>query len=308
MAINKTMRKIMKALSFDDVKVTSSRNIANLKAINPMKIFYNTLDYAVLNGDYSVPMRVYLPNEDVGSQGTPLKALVFFHGGGWVTDSVENYNRVCASMARSTGYAVISVEYRLAPEHKFPTGLYDCYAAVRALFEKDFILNIDPKDVVLIGDSAGGNLAAALSLMARDRGEFIPRCQILIYPAVNNDYSETSEFGSVHENGEDFVLTASRIRQYQEYYKSCDEDLQNPYFAPILSADLSNQPRTLIITAQYDPLRDEGEEYGRRLSQAGNEVEIYRINNAIHGFFGLGIKHYHVQESFEIINHFLREC
>ena len=233
--------------------------------------------------------------------------MLFIHGGGWVTESVDNYERICARMANATGHIVVSVDYRLAPEYPFPTGLEDCYAVAKAIYTNQFILNTRPEQITLIGDSAGGNLAAALSLMARDRGEFLPRRQVLIYPATNSDYSEHSPFPSVRENGTDYLLTRGKINDYINLYASCEEDKQNPYFAPILAKDLSNQPRTLIITAELDPLRDEGEAYGKRLLEAGNEVEIHRIKDAFHGFFALGIKSFHVQESFEYINGFLGE-
>ena len=162
-----------------------------------------------------------------------------------------------------------------------------------------------PEDITLIGDSAGGNLAAALSIMARDRGEFMPKRQILIYPAVNNDYSEKSLFSSVRENGQDYLLTAGKLKDYINLYAGSEEDKLNPYFAPILEKDLSGQPDTLILTSEFDPLRDEGEAYGRRLAEAGNRVEVHRIKDALHGYFALGIRSLHVQESFEYINHFL---
>lgn len=280
-----------------------------------------------------------------------------------MTESVENYDRVCARMAVSTGCLVISVEYRLAPEHHFPTGLMDCYTAARALYcgelslvephkenepmsgrprlhreneplsgrlrlqreneplsgrlrlhrealplSEEFSfsdLQVDPKQITVIGDSAGGNLAAALCLMARDTGEFQVERQILIYPALNNCYTEESPFPSVRENGDSYLLTAKKMRHYLDLYQSTPEDRKNPYFAPILAEDLQNMPRTLILTAEYDPLRDEGEAYGRRLLEAGNQVEVHRIPEALHGFFALGIKFLHVQESFEYINQFL---
>ncbi|WP_395025523.1 alpha/beta hydrolase fold domain-containing protein, partial [Robinsoniella sp.] len=135
---------------------------------------------------------------------------------------------------------------------------------------------------------------------------FVPQRQILIYPAVSNDYSETSPFPSVQENGTDFLLTAKKMSDYLDLYQSCDEDRQSPYFAPLLAQDFSGLPRTLVITAEFDPLRDEGEEYARKLIEAGNAVEVHRIQDALHGFFALGIMSYHVQESFEIINSFLK--
>ena len=220
---------------------------------------------------------------------------------------VENYDRVCSRMAQSTGHIVMSVEYRLAPEYRFPVPLEDCYAAAKALYTGRLILPADPDRITIIGDSAGGNLAAAVCLLARERGEFMPRKQILIYPALNNCYTEESPYKSVQENGEGYLLTAVKMEDYLKLYESSPKDRQNPYFAPILEEDLSHMPDTLILTAEFDPLRDEGEAYGKRLKDAGNYVEVYRIPEALHGYFALGIRFLHVQESFEIMNKFLKK-
>ena len=302
MAINKSMRRVLKALSFDGIEVEASRHLANLKAIDPMKIFYKTIDYKIYNGDHQIPVRIFLPGEKMEDD---LPALLFFHGGGWVTESIDNYERICARLASATNHIVVSVEYRLAPEYPFPTGFYDCYMAAKAMFTNRFILNTDPDKITLIGDSAGGNLAAAVSLMARDQGEFLPKRQILIYPAVNNDYSDTSRFQSVKDCGSDYLLTAGKMRDYIDFYAAREEDKKNKYFAPLMETDYRNQPDTLILTAEFDPLRDEGEEYGKRLKEAGNYVEVHRIKDALHGYFALGIRYFHVQESFELINQFL---
>lgn len=311
MAINKAMRTVLKALSYGDIHVASSRAFANIKAIDPLKPFYKTIDTKIYSDGYEVPTRIYLPGEnfsfqsDVKDNAVPI--LLFLHGGGWVTESVDTYNRVCAGLAKNTGHAVVSVGYRLAPEYPFPAALDDCYAVAKAIYTNRFLLNTSTESITLIGDSAGGNLAAALSLMARDRGEFMPRQQILIYPAVSNDYSERSPFPSVTENGTDFLLTRQKLMQYLDFYESNPKDRQNPYFAPILATDFSHQPRTLIMTAEFDPLRDEGEAYGKKLMDAGNEVEIHRLRDALHGFFALGINYRSVQESYDMINQFLKE-
>lgn len=311
MAINKAMRTVLKALSYGDIHVASSRAFANIKAIDPLKPFYKTIDTKIYSDGYEVPTRIYLPGEnfsfqsDVKDNAVPI--LLFLHGGGWVTESVDTYNRVCAGLAKNTGHAVVSVGYRLAPEYPFPAALDDCYAVAKAIYTNRFLLNTSTESITLIGDSAGGNLAAALSLMARDRGEFMPRQQILIYPAVSNDYSERSPFPSVTENGTDFLLTRQKLMQYLDFYESNPKDRQNPYFAPILATDFSHQPRTLIMTAEFDPLRDEGEAYGKKLMDAGNEVEIHRLSDALHGFFALGINYRSVQESYDMINQFLKE-
>lgn len=343
MAINKTMKRVLKALSYNGIDVEASRSLANLKAIDPMRIFHTKLNFKVADGGREVPVRIFFPDGEVPtlrsakeqtehalrtgdragydhsgadqtaytqqetkSVGINLPTLLFLHGGGWVTERIDNYERVCARMAQATNHIVIAVEYRLAPEHPFPAGLMDCYAVAKAVYTDRFLLNINPEHVTLIGDSAGGNLAAALSLMARDKGEFLPKRQILIYPALASDYSEYSPFPSVRENGSDYLLTAGKMRDYINLYARNEEDKKNPYFAPILADDLTRQPDTLVISAEFDPLRDEGEAYGRRLAEAGNRVEMHRIKDALHGYFALGIKYLHVQESFAIINNFLR--
>ena len=198
-----------------------------------------------------------------------------------------------------------AVDYRLAPEHRFPAGLMDCYRAARELFTQPGLLGVTAGEITIIGDSAGGNLAAAVSLMARDRGEFQPRRQILIYPATASDHSAASPFASIRENGTGYLLTAKRVQDYMDLYIRTDSDRRDPYFAPLAARDLSRQPDTLIITAQYDPLRDEGEAYGRRLTASGNRVEMYRMPDALHGFFSLPPRFIQVRKSYAMIQHFL---
>ena len=309
--ISKTMRTILHALSYGNIEVEASRRLADIKKLDAMRIFFKTLDTKVYNGNHEVPIRLYFPSEEAMSgepvEGEKYPVLLFFHGGGWVTESVENYDRVCSRMAQSTGHIVMSVEYRLAPEYRFPVPLEDCYAAAKALYTGHLVLPADPDRITIIGDSAGGNLAAAVCLKARDTGDFAPKKQILIYPAVSNCYTKISPYKSVQENGQDYLLTAVKMEDYLKLYESSTEDRQNPYFAPILAKDLSHMPETLILTAEFDPLRDEGEEYGKRLKKANNYVEIHRIPDALHGYFALGIRFLHVQESFEIMNCFLNK-
>ena len=307
----RAVRTVLQALSYGGIEVDASRKLADIKKMDPMSIFYKTLDAEVYNGDYKVPIRLFFPTEEAmengAASGRKPPVILFFHGGGWVTESVENYQRVCARMAQSTGQIVASVEYRLAPEYRFPVGLMDCYAAAKAFYTNRFLLNTDPDRITIMGDSAGGNLAAAVCMMARDRGEFTPRRQILIYPAVGNCYTEESPYRSVHENGSDYLLTAVKMEDYLNLYQRTEEDRKNPYFSPLQEKDLKDLPETLILTAEYDPLRDEGEVYGRKLEAAGNRVEVHRIRGAFHGFFALGIKFLHVQESFRFINGFLND-
>ena len=165
-AMPRAVRTVLHALSYGGIEVEASRKLADLKKMDPMRIFYRTLDAEVYNGDYKVPIRLFFPTEEDmengAASGKKPPVILFFHGGGWVTESVENYQRVCARMAQSTGQIVASVEYRLAPEYRFPVGLMDCYAAAKTFYTNRFLLNTDPDRITIMGDSAGGNLAAAL--------------------------------------------------------------------------------------------------------------------------------------------------
>jgi Esterase/lipase len=307
MAINKAMRIALKALSYPDLDLKKTYKLQRqmTNAAHPyIKPLYEMWDHKVSLEDHDIPVRIFLPSENTEYR----KILIFFHGGGWVIGNIDSYTAVCSNMAKQTGHIVVSVDYRLAPEYKFPAAPEDCYAVTREIFmEAPTLFDIRQEDITLIGDSAGGNLAAVVSLMARDRGEFLPARQILLYPSAGNDHSENSPYPSVIENGADYLLTAKRISDFMDLYISCKEDLQNPYLAPILSENLSGQPKTLIITAQYDPLRDEGELYGKKLYEFGNEVEVYRMKDALHGFISLPRHFVHVKRSYELINKFLNK-
>ncbi len=307
MTINKAIRAALAALSHPEIDIKKSYPLAReLQRIKSWRLkkpeLYRIWEHKVCCGEHNIPVRIFTPTESE----TDI-VLLFFHGGGWVTGDIDSYDGVCSDMSRLTGHRVISVDYRLAPECRFPSGLSDCYAVAKELFLNDGILGVKPENVVLIGDSAGGNLAAAVSLLARDRKEFFPSKQILIYPATGADHSENSPFASVHENGKGYLLTSKRVQDYMELYSSSKEDFKNPYFAPLLAKDFSNLPATLIITAQYCPLRDEGEEFGRLLQKAGVYAEIVRMPDVIHGYFSLPSWFVQVKKTYDIINNFLKK-
>lgn len=304
LAINKAMKMALKALSYTDIDLKKTyklqRQIKNVA--NPyIKPLYKMWDHVIPSVDHEIPVRIFMPNAKDMVKGI----LIFFHGGGFVIGNIDSYTNVCANMAKQTSHIVISVDYRLAPEYPFPAAPEDCYAVTREVFMDSSLFGIPQEKITLIGDSAGGNLAAVVSLMARDRGEFIPSKQILLYPQTWNDHSETSPFASVHEFGTEYLLTAKRIGEFMELYQSSEEDRKNPYFAPLLAEDLSNQPDTLIITAAYDPLRDEGEAYGKKLHEFGNNVKVYRMKDALHGFIALPKRFVHVKCTYDLINRFL---
>lgn len=304
MAISKAVRSALRALSYPaniDVEKTYKVERALRGLRTPLAPLYHFWDHRIERDGREIRVRIYTPRKQ-----TDPRLLLFFHGGGWVLESVDTYHTVCRNLAGRTGCRVASVEYGLAPEHVFPEGLEDCYAAARAVYCNPETFGVRSHEITLIGDSAGGNLAAAVSLMARDRGEFSVAQQILIYPATYYDHSPESRFDSVRENGTGYLLTAKRVQDYMALYAGGDESVQrNPYFAPLCAPDLSRQPRTLVITAEFDPLRDEGEAYARALREAGNEVEQLRMPDALHGYFSLPVRFPMVRRTYDRIGQFL---
>lgn len=247
---------------------------------------------AIAEDGYPIPLKVFTPLDIDFSLRTGLKmnddfrgTILFFHGGGWANGDVGFYIDACIRTALQLERRVVAVDYRRSPEHKFPAALSDCYDVAFQLYKGDILYDVDPDRIVLFGDSAGGNLAAATSLLARETGDFDVRTQMLLYPLLYDDHSETTMFDSVRENGEDFLLTRKEIEGYVDMYLEREEDRLNPFFAPLLAKDLSNQPRTLVMTAEFCPLRDEGETYAERLVEDGNDVECVRILNGVHGYF-----------------------
>lgn len=304
MAIGRVARRVLRALSYPDIElqryVGLIRFAHNLTLPNVGRPSYEMWQHDIRMGDYGVPVRIYRPRRK-GS----FPVLIFIHGGGWVHGTIESYDKLCRALAANTMHQVISVDYRLAPEHRFPTALEDCYSVCRELFLRSQLLGTRPEEITLMGDSAGGNLAAAVSLLARDRGEFLPRKQILIYPACASDHTDTSPYPSVHENGKDFLLTSKRVHEYMMLYAAHPSDFESPYFAPLNAKDLSRQPTTLIVTAGYDPLRDEGEAYGQALRRAGNQAQIHRVEDGLHGFLSLGERFRDVRDTYRLIDQFL---
>lgn len=253
-------------------------------------------------GGHLIPVRVFHPKEQLRDQ-----VLLFFHGGGWVIGDVETYTPTCIRMADLTGCVVVAVDYRLAPEDPFPAGLQDCYQVAQQLLDDPSPAGItDPANIVLIGDSAGGNLAAVVSLLLRNRGYQPPAKQILLYPVTQWDHDpETSPYESVREHGEDYRLTNSEVQDYLELYTPEPARRRDWHVAPLMAEDLTDQPDTLVITAELDLLRDEGEAYGKALKAAGNTVRIHRVEGALHGFIALPRISRSVREAYEVITAFL---
>ena len=226
-----------------------------------------------------IPVRIYTP---VGT--APFPVLVYFHGGGWVIGNLDTHDGICRSLANRVGCLVVSVDYRLAPEHRFPAAPEDCYAATRWLAEHAGSLGGDKGRIAVGGDSAGGNLAAVVALMARDRGGPKLAFQLLVYPATDTDF----ETRSYRENSEGYFLTRADMVWFWNHYAPRDEDRRNPYAAPLRAASLRGLPPALVITAEFDPLCDDGNAYAARLREDGVPVRLSQQDGLIHGFFQMG--------------------
>lgn len=261
---------------------------------------------------YEIPLRLFTPLDIDLSLKSGLHVsedfrgtILFFHGGGFANGDVKFYTDACQRMALRLRRRVLSVEYRRSPEHRFPTALEDCYAVARQLFAGELLPDVKQKHIVLMGDSAGGNLAAGVSLLARDRGQFAVPTQVLLYPLTYNDHSLSTIFDSVRENGEGYLLTREDIVAYIELYLSRPEDFNDSRFAPLIASSLADMPRTLIVTAEYDPLRDEGEAFAARLETEGNDVVCCRMYDAVHGYFLYPSVLSLVRDTYRLIANFL---
>jgi acetyl esterase len=242
-------------------------------AMEPLR---KTEDISIPVPDGQIPVRVYTPEGNA-----PMPGVVYFHGGGWVIGSPETLDAPCSMIANAANCVVVSVDYRLAPEFKFPTAAEDCYAATRWVAENARQLGIDPSRLAVAGDSAGGNLSAVVALMARDRGGPALVYQALVYPVTDFNFDTPS----YTENAEALLLTKAAMVWFWNHYLRSPEDGQNPYASPLRASDLSNLPPAFVVTAEYDPLRDEGRAYAERLRQAGVTVEAKNYDGMIHGFF-----------------------
>jgi acetyl esterase len=226
-----------------------------------------------------LPVRIYWPVE-----GARRPGLVFFHGGGFVLCNLDTHDDTCRSLCVQADCVVVSVDYRLAPEHPFPAGPEDCYAATRWTLENADALGVDARRIAIGGDSAGGCLSAVVAQMARDRSGPKLCFQLMIYPVTDFSFGTPS----YKENAEGYFLTTTMMKWFWRHYLAKPEDGAHPYASPLRAQNLKGLPPGLVITAEFDPLRDEGEAYAERLRAAGNDVQLSRYDGMIHGFFGMG--------------------
>jgi acetyl esterase len=223
-----------------------------------------------------IPVRVYTP----AGEG-PLPVVVYFHGGGWVIGDLEVVDQPCRQLASAAGAIVVSVDYRLAPEHRYPTAFDDSYAATVWVGAHAAEIGGDPARLAVAGDSAGGNLAAAVALAARDRGGPELAAQLLIYPVTDFNFGTAS----YQDNREGYLLTKGSMQWFWAHYLGAQDLDKDPYACPLRADSLVGLPPAYVATSEYDPLRDEGEAYARRLEEAGVAVTAKRFDGMLHGFF-----------------------
>lgn len=258
-------------------------------------------DVVVNLDNRKLKVRLFSPFKDKEKH----KVLILIHGGGWMSGSLDSYTNLCYDLSKKTHHIVIAIGYRLAPEYPFPAGFDDCYDVTKFIYDNAKIFNIDTKDITLIGDSAGGNLCAAVNQKALDTKEFKIKKQILIYPAVQTDYSLNTSYKSVIEKGSNYIITRTQLCDFINTYIVDKENLKNKYVSPILSKNMFGLPETLIILAEDDPLHDEGLAYAKKLKRHLVKVKYYTFTGATHGFLTNILDRKYTNMAFEKINIFL---
>jgi len=241
------------------------------------------VDRSIPGPEGEIPVRIYTPSRTAGDGDAPFGLLVFFHGSGFVIFDLDTHDHECRMLANLGRVVVVSVDYRLAPEHKFPAAVVDARAALDWAAEHADGLGADPGRVAVGGDSAGGNLAAVVSQIARDEGGPPIAFQLLVYPVTDLRGGHASRA----ENGKGYLLTTEVLQWFEAQYLNDDAERTDPRASPLLAPSFAGLPPALVITAEYDPLRDEGDEYAERLRAAGVPVTLSRYEGAVHGFFQL---------------------
>jgi acetyl esterase len=236
---------------------------------------YEVANLTITGPGGELPLRLYRPTSE-----RPLPVLLYFFGGGWVLGTIDTADGVSRSLANSSGALVAVVGYRLAPEHRFPAAVGDCYAAVRWVAEHASEIGADPARIAVGGDSAGGNLAAGVALRARAEGPALAG-QLLVYP--NTD--QLADDQSMRAADDPFLFNRHSVAWYRQHYLADPGDAASPLASPLRAGSLAGLPPALVITAEYDPLRDQGEAYARRLASEGVQAELTRYPGMAHGFF-----------------------
>lgn len=268
---------------FEELGVADARKAAsdrNADLSGEKVIVHKVYDTQMsIDSDESITLRVYIPNENEN-----LPALIYYHGGGWVICDLDTHDNMCRTLCKEAGCVVVAVDYRLAPENKFPDAVIDANSAVKWVITHADELKIDTNKIAVGGDSAGGNLAAGVSILARNENKINLCFQMLIYPVTDLSTMETQSY---NDYATDYFLTKSMMEWFKKLYLKDEEDEYSSLASPLLADDLSDLPPALVITAEFDPLRDEGEAFAQRLHEAGVPVQCSRYNGMVHPFWGM---------------------
>lgn len=294
--------KYLNRHSFKNMPVNKIREYTdkNLTKWSSRVIPYDNIkNIKIVTASSEIPVRIYTPNND-----RIFPVIIYSHGGGWVGGSIDDYDNICRKLSKNTNAIVISVGYRLAPENPFPVGLYDVYNVLQWTYENAETIKGDKKNIAVAGDSAGGNYSAVISQMARNKSGPHITCQVLIYPSTNI-YELNSRTWSYFEN--DFNLSKEDMEKYISLYVPRKEDRKNPYASPLLAENFTKLPSALIITAEFDPLRDDGEVYGEKLKGAGVDVIISRYKGVMHGFINMDKISEKADEALNQVSSYLQE-
>jgi len=256
--------------------------LMRVRKLEVKQAIHRTQDRRIAGPASDIPIRLYWPRE--AKAGELLPVLLWLHGGGFVIGNLDTHDSVCRMLSEQGDCLVVAVDYRLAPEFKFPAAVDDCHAVLRWLALHSAEIGADSKRIAVGGDSAGGNLAAVLALLARDEGHPAIALQLLIYPCT----APEPETPSHHKFAEGYVLSRRSIVWFYKHYLRSQRDASDFRFAPLQADDLSRLPPAFVLVAGYDPLRDEGVEYAKRLIEAGNRVTLANYEGVTHGFYLMG--------------------
>lgn len=245
---------------------------------NPIP-FSNIKNMDIYTASNKVPVRIYTPGN-----GNELPIIIYSHGGSWISGNIDDYDNVCRKLSKNSNAVVISVNYRLAPEHPYPAGLNDVYNVLQWVYRNASSINGDSSRICVAGDSAGANISAVVSQMARDKGGPHIISQVLIYPSTNIYQLNTKSWSDF---GMQYNLKRENANKFISLYTPKLEERKSEYASPLLAKNFKNLPNTLIITAEFDPLRDEGEAYGYKLMKAGVNVISSRYSGVTHGFISM---------------------
>lgn len=273
------LNNIINPTSINDKSIKKIRGNLNTQSTKWSKKaipFSSIKNFTIIENSEKIPVRIYTPKS-----GSNMPIIIYSHGGFWAAGNLDTEDNICRKLSLGTNAVLVSVDYRLAPENPFPSAVNDVYNVLQWTYKNAGTINGDGKHIALVGDSAGGNLSAAVSLMARDKSGPPVTCQVLIYPSTNI-FKLNSESWSLFAKGVN--ISSKDMQKYISLYVPKKEDRKSPYASPLLAKNLKHLPDAFIITAEIDPLRDEGKAYAEKLKAAGIKVDFKQYNGVCHGF------------------------